>query len=105
RGTEVTTRELAAAAGVAEGTLFRVFPDKRSIVEAAVARALDAEPLLVRLGSVDTGADLRTALTDVVALLQDSAREVVSLMVLVHRLDAAGPDVPHRRHSPDRHMD
>ena len=35
-GHEVTTRQIADAAGVAEGTLFRVFDDKEAMIDAAV---------------------------------------------------------------------
>lgn len=35
-GTSVTSRQIADAAGIAEGTIFRVFTDKDSLIDAAV---------------------------------------------------------------------
>ena len=40
-GGEVSTRQVAEAAGVAEGTLFRVFPDKPSLLMAAAEEVLN----------------------------------------------------------------
>jgi AcrR family transcriptional regulator len=44
-GLAVSTRQIAEAAGVAEGTIFNVFPDKQSLLGAAVKAAFDPEPL------------------------------------------------------------
>jgi AcrR family transcriptional regulator len=41
RGGDVSTKEIAAAAGIAEGTIFRVFPDKRSLMLAAAEEAIN----------------------------------------------------------------
>src|SRR4051795_13422645 len=52
-GTEVSTRLIAEAAGVAEGTIFRVFPTKEELIQAVVASAFDTAPLVEALGQLD----------------------------------------------------
>jgi AcrR family transcriptional regulator len=72
RGVDITTRELAAAAGVAEGTLFRVFDDKSALLsEVAIEglrRITDPEETRAELAKVDRSAPLEERLTQVIEL-------------------------------------
>ncbi|GGB96352.1 TetR/AcrR family transcriptional regulator [Cellulomonas carbonis] len=107
RGLAVTTRELAEAACVAEGTLFRVFPDKASLVRAAIERALDPAPLVAALGGVPRAqgaSDPSTLVRVVVGILLDRAREVSGLVSLVHAMDPGAPH-PHPRPAGRDHVE
>jgi AcrR family transcriptional regulator len=93
-GTDVTTRELAEAAGVAEGTLFRVFDDKESLVREAVAAALDPSDFIAALGAVDLGLPIEERLAAVIRLGTARVGDLALWMSLIHRMarDGEGPD-------------
>ncbi len=61
-GIDVSTRQIAEAAGIAQGTIFRVFPDKDSLIQATVDAAFDPASVVAALERIDRcGATERTA--------------------------------------------
>ena len=92
-GRTVTTKQIADAAGVAEGTIFRVFDSKDDLVTAAVEQALDMEPFFADLESIDLDQDLRARLTDLCTHLQDRFR---GIFLLMSAMGMVGPPKAHR---------
>ncbi|GEL93392.1 TetR/AcrR family transcriptional regulator [Cellulomonas composti] len=106
RGLAVTTKELARAAGVAEGTLFRVFDDKSALVRAAAAEAVDPAGDLAAIAAIDRSLPLEQRLALVVALGLARAAEGMRWMMILHevaRLDPPQPGTDHRAHMRDVH--
>lgn len=100
-GIQVTTRQIADAAGVAEGTLFRVFDDKGSLVVAALARAFDPDPVVEAVRAVDVHRDLDTVLEEVVHVVTGRSGELRTVMNVGHELRrAAQKNGPADMHGP-----
>jgi AcrR family transcriptional regulator len=82
-GMAITTRQIATAACVAEGTVFSVFDDKDSLISAAVEAALDPAPVAERLASIEPVGPLATQLIEAVRILQDHVARTWQLLVAV----------------------
>jgi AcrR family transcriptional regulator len=90
-GVGLTTRQIAEAAGVADGTIFSVFADKESLVAAAIDAALDPADTIERIAGVDPALPLHRRLVAVVSIVQDHVASTWQL------LSAVAPDSPPRR--------
>lgn len=97
RGAQVSTRDLAEAAGVAEGTLFRVFPDKRALLRAAVGAAMDPEPLIADLARVDLALPLEARIRCVIEIVSTRMDGVMQMVTALHDLARERPDDPDGR--------
>lgn len=82
-GLNVSTRQIAEAAGIAEGTVFRAFPDKDAILDAVIERALDPAPLEERLAGIDPTLDFEAQLTEAVRILHERSTSVWQLVASV----------------------
>lgn len=98
-GRTVTTRQIADAAGVAEGTIFRVFDSKDDLVAAALEQALDMEPFLAELETIDLDQDLRARLVDLVTRLQERFR---GIFLLMSAMGMVSPPKAHRHAADSR---
>lgn len=97
RGAAVTSKELAAAAGVAEGTVFKVFTDKDDLLLAALERAIDPTQFEEAVAAIDPELPFEARLVAATELMQ---RRLLDLSRLYSQIDPAG-----RRPAPQRFPD
>ena len=84
QGTGLTTKQVAEAAGVAEGTIFRVFDSLQDLIEATVIASLSAHRISDPLSTISLGADLAEKTHATLELIAARITTIRSLMVLVH---------------------
>lgn len=69
-GAAVTTAKIARAAGIGEGTIFRVFADKDELLNACVAEALSPDHAVRELDAIDMSQPLPDRLAEAAEALQ-----------------------------------
>jgi AcrR family transcriptional regulator len=99
-GRGVSTRQIADAAGIAEGTIFRVFADKEEIFAAAVDKFLDPGALHERLRAIDRDLPLEAKINDILFQMRSRMTGVFGIM---NAVGMQGP--PQRRRGPENFID
>ena len=89
-GPSLTTKQVAEAAGVAEGTIFRVFPALAELIDATTREALSAERLQRDIAAVEVGGSLRSATEAALGLLVRRMRDIGRLLHGAHH--SGGPE-------------
>lgn len=79
-GRKPTTSEIAHEAGVAEGTIFRVFPTKEALETEAVQSAFCPAPVRRAIAAIDPAQSMRDRLVDFTAIMQRRFTDVFGLM-------------------------
>jgi AcrR family transcriptional regulator len=79
-GVSVTTREIAQAAGIAEGTIFRVFDDKTALLDAVIDAALDPAPAERAIRAIDESLSFEDRLVAAVEILRKRVLSVFHVL-------------------------
>ena len=79
-GDGVTSRQLAGAAGVSEGTIFNVFADKDELLAAALEAALDQGPFENSVAEIDRTVPLDDQLVAATELIQHRIVDIWRLL-------------------------
>ncbi len=97
KGAAVTTAEMAAAAGIAEGTIFRVFPDKAALLHAAIAKTMDPNPIQTALAEIPTSLTVEEQLVTAAEILSARYSKTTALIAMVRSIPHhKKPDEGHR---------
>ncbi len=84
-GTGLTSKQIAEAAGVAEGTIFRAFGDKEALIDATIKKFLDPEPLRRDLRAIPEDLSLDDKMLRIVELMAKRFSEVFRVMAAIRK--------------------
>ena len=103
-GGSVATGEIAAAAGIAEGTLFRAFRDKQALFSACLHAVLESDAEVTQIERIDRSLPLVERLTEGVRAVSDFQNRMWSMMVALRTAGINARDEDHKLDGPPRTM-
>jgi AcrR family transcriptional regulator len=90
-GFGVSTKRIADAAGIAEGTVFRVFSTKEELLRSALRSYLDPADVIAQIDAIDPAAPLADKVARVMTLLQEAGSRIHLFMMALRHRDQADP--------------
>lgn len=99
-GPNISTRQIATACGVAEGTIFRVFETKQDVIDHVVRHALSPEMIVETLHEVPADGPLDDLVAGMVEAIQRHSAMIHQLMPLLAHPSCDGPDKGHHGKHP-----
>jgi AcrR family transcriptional regulator len=82
-GADVTSKQIAEAAGIAEGTVFRAFGDKETLIRAAVDKYIGSSHVRTPLAQINPHLALEDKVCAAVTILQARFRDVFRMVAIL----------------------
>lgn len=99
QGAAVTSKQLADAAGLAEGTVFRAFGTKEALIQAAVAAYLDPVPFRESIAAIDPALPLEDKIAAILERLRARFTGIFGLMAALGLTERPQLNQPEKRFS------
>lgn len=103
-GNDVSTSQIAAAAGIAEGTVFRAFKDKQELLVACMRSGLNSAEEIARIEGIDPDLPMAQRLTEGVHAISGYLNRIWQVGQALQAAGISREDVHKRVHGDDENM-